>query len=277
MASALNMDYMSRLPKILGKSSQDVLLPRKLIEDNRASHVLKSLGYRYVHIDSDDITFAADNPHISTLAAPDNLTSIWLRKSVLHLFGGRYGFNEAATNERFRKSIRSAFGKLGAVASEPGPKFVFFHTLMPHDPYVFGARGQNVTFPDHSDTGHSTKRGIQYYVRQLQYINRKLLEATDSILAHSKTPPIIVIQSDEGFEALPEDFGEATVQDMRVKGLSAFYLPGKTKARPPRNLNTVNSFRFLFNEYFGTHYPLLKNASYPELDLPYQFEQMPVK
>ena len=277
MASALNMDYMSRLPKVLGKSSQDVLLPRKLIEDSRASHVLESLGYRYVHIDSDDITFAADNPHISRLAAPDNLTTIWLRKSVLRLVGGRYGFNEAATNERFRKSVRSAFGRLGAVSKEPGPKFVLFHTLMPHDPYIFGARGEKVAFPDHSDTGHSSRFGMTYYVRQLQYINTKLLEAVDAIRAHSKTPPIIVIQSDEGFEARPEDFGEAAVQQMRVKGIAAFYLPGRAKARPPRNLNTVNTFRFLFNDYFGTHYSFLKNKSYPELDLPYQFEEMRVK
>ena len=103
MASALNMDYLSRLPSILGKRSQDVLLSRKMIEDSRASHVLESLGYRYTHIDSDDITFAADNPHISPLAAPDNLTYLWLRDSVLRLVGGPIGFNEAATNERFRE------------------------------------------------------------------------------------------------------------------------------------------------------------------------------
>jgi hypothetical protein len=277
MASALNMDYLSRLPKLLGKSSQDVQLVRRMIDDSRASHVLESLGYRYIHIDSDDITFAADNPHISTLAAPDNLTYLWLRDSVLRMVGGRYGFNEAATNERFRKSVRQAFDRLGASSKKPGPKFVVFHTLMPHDPYIFGARGQSVTFPDRSDTGHSTKQGMRYYVRQLRFLNRKLLEATDAILASSKAPPIIVIQSDEGFEALSEDWGEATVQDMRVKGLSAFYLPGAAKNRVPRDLNTVNSFRFLFNQYFGTHYPLLKSASYPELDLPYQFERMPVK
>jgi hypothetical protein len=277
MASALNLDYLSRLPKILGASSQDVLLVRRMIEDSRASRVLESLGYRYIHIDSDNITFAADNPHSSPLAAPDNLTYLWLRDSVLRLVGGRYGFSEAATNERFRKSVRSAFDQLGAVAAEPSPKFVLFHTLIPHDPYVFGARGQDVTFPDRSDTGHSTKLGMKYYVGQLQYLNRKLLEVTDAILAHSKTPPIIVIQSDEGFEALPEDFGESTVRDMRVKGLCAFYLPGRAKARVPQNLNTVNSFRFLFNQYFGTRYPLLRSASYPELDLPYEFEEMRVK
>ena len=64
--------------------------------------------------------------------------------------------------------------------------------------------------------------------------------------------------SDEGFEALPEDFGEAAVLDMRVKGLSAFNLPGKRKVRLPQKLNIVNSFRFVFNEYFGTHYPFVE-------------------
>jgi hypothetical protein len=277
MASELNFDYLSRLPKILGKSSQDVLLVRRMIEDSRASHVLKSLGYRYIHIDSDNITFAADNPHISPLAAPDNLTYLWLRDSVLRVVGGRYGFDESATNERFRRSVRSAFGQLDAAAREPSPKFVLFHTLIPHDPYVFGARGQDVTFPDRSDTGHSTELGMKYYVGQLQYVNRKLLQATDAILAHAKVSPIIVIESDEGFEALPEDFGEKAVRDMRVKGLVAAYLPGRAKTRLPQKLNTVNSFRFLFNQYFGTRYPLLKSASYPELDLPYQFETMHVK
>ena len=148
---------------------------------------------------------------------------------------------------------------------------------MPHDPYIFGAHGEAVTFPDHSDTGHSSRFGMKYYVRQLQFINTKLLEAVDAIRANSKTPPIIVIESDEGFEALPEDFGETAVRDIRVKGLGAFYLPGSAKSRLPQNLNTVNSFRFLFNEYFGTHYPLLKSVSHPELDLPYQFQNMRVR
>ena len=131
--------------------------------------------------------------------------------------------------------------------------------------------------PDRSDTGHSTPKGMKYYVEQLRYVNRKLLETTDAILAHSKAPPIIVLESDEGFEALPEDWGETAVRDMRVKGLCAFYLPGRRGARLPQKLNTVNSFRLLFNQYFGTRYALLRSASYPELDLPYQFVKMRVR
>jgi hypothetical protein len=47
--------------------------------------------------------------------------------------------------------------------------------------------------------------------------------------------------------------------------------------RPPQKLNTVNTLRFVFNNYLGTSYPLLRNASYPELDFPYQFKEMPVR
>jgi hypothetical protein len=64
---------------------------------------------------------------------------------------------------------------------------------------------------------------------------------------------------------------------MRVKGISAAYLPGMPNVRPPDRLNTVNTLRFVFNRYFDAGYPLLRSASYPEGDLPYQFEEMRVR
>ncbi len=277
IAATLNLDYLSGLPKILGKSSQDVRPVKRLIQDNRAAQLLKSLGYRYVHLDTDEVTFAGGNPHISPVATPDSFTNLWLKKSVLKLIGGPLGVNDSTSNQRYRKSIESTFSQLAAVPQQPGPKFVVFHTLLPHDPYVFGPQGQPVTFPGKSEDDLGSRLGMRYYLKQLRYLNRKLLQTTDQILARSKTRPIIVIQSDEGFQANPETFGEAAMQDIRVKGLGAFYLPGRPNVRPPKNLNTTNSLRFLFNSYFGTHYKLLKNASYPELDLPYQFQPMQVR
>jgi hypothetical protein len=277
VASEVNMDYLSRLPAIVGKSSQDVRPVRRLIEYNRASRLLGSLGYRYVHLDTDEVTFTAGNPHISHVATPDTFMTLWLQQSLLSKVGGWIGFNEAASNERFRKAIRSTFSDLAAVPRQPGPKFVLFHTLMPHDPYIFGPHGENSTFPDHSEEGHTRKIGMRYYAKQAQYVETKLIEAVDAIKSRSKEPPVIVIEADEGFEANEKDWGEATVRDMRVKGFAAMYLPARAKLRPPEKLNTVNTLRFVFNSYFGTRYPLLRNASHPELDLPYQFEEMPVR
>jgi hypothetical protein len=276
IASTLNMDYLSRLPSILGKTSHDVRPVRRLIQDNRASRLLKSLGYRYIHLDTDEVTFATGNPHISPVAAPDSFPNLWLRNSILRRLGGKLGFNDAATDDRYRTSIRSTFSRLASMPQTPGPKFVVFHTLLPHDPYVFGAQGQPATF-GHSDRALGSRIAMTYYLSQLQFVNRKLLEIVDAILARSKEPPIIVIQSDEGFQANPDNLGGPAMRDIRVKGLMALHLPGVSRARVPQSANTVNTLRFVLNQYFGAHYKLLRSASYPEGHLPYQFEEMRVK
>jgi hypothetical protein len=277
VAAEVNMDYLSRLPAILGKKSQDYRPVRRLIESNRAARLLGSLGYRYVQIDTDEVTYAAGNPDISPVATPDSFMTQWLQQTVLGNVGGPIGFNEAARNERFRKTIRSRFSDLADVPRQPGPKFVLFHTLIPHDPYIFGPQGEASTFPDRSDEGHTRKSGMRYYVKQARFVETKMLEAVDAIQSQSKQPPVIVIEADEGFESNEADWGEAAVRDMRVKGIAALSLPGKPGLRPPEKLNTVNTLRFVFNNYLGTRYPLLRSASYPELDLPYQLEEIPVR
>jgi hypothetical protein len=277
IAAAVNMDYLSGLPKILGAKSQDVRPVSKLEEDNRAARLLRAVGYRYVHLDTDEVTFDGGNPGISRFAAPDNFANLWLEKSVLGLIGGRFGFDDSARNGRFRDSVRKVFSRLEAVPREPGPKFVFFHTLLPHDPYVFGPHGEAVTFPGHSDADLGSRLGMRYYLKQLRYLNGKLLEAIDAIQARSKRPPVIVLQADEGFQADEQTFSEAAMQQIRVKGLIALYLPGTGKKTVPEPANTVNTLRVVFNRYLGTHYPLLRSASHPELDFPYQFEEMPVR
>ena len=76
------------------------------------------------------------------------------------------------------RRIRSVFSSSAAVPAQPGPKFVVFHTLLPHDPYIFGARGQPVTFPGRTDEASATRPGRAYYLRQLEYIEPVLLGAS---------------------------------------------------------------------------------------------------
>jgi hypothetical protein len=276
IASTLNLDYLSRFPRVLGASSQDVRPLKRVIADNRASRLLKPLGYRYVHLDTDEVTFAGGNPDISPLAPPDSFMNLWLRKSVLRRVGGALGFDQAARDARYRDSVRSVFAKLATVPRSPGPKFVVFHTLLPHDPYVFRANGRPVTVANRSDVDLASAAGRRNYVQQLRDLNRRLLESIDRIVAGSRTPPVIVLQSDEGFSANPDTFGEAAMRAIRVKGLTAFRLPGGGPTDVPRPPNAVNTLRYVFNRYLGTHYPLLRSASYPEGDLPYQFQEMRV-
>jgi hypothetical protein len=275
MASVLNLDYLSRFPDVLGKTSMDMRPVKRVLEDNRASRLLASLGYDYIHLDTDEVTFAGRNPDISPLASPDSFMSLWLQRSILRPVGGPLGFDDESTNQRFRDSVHSVFAELSDVPSSDSPKFVVFHTLLPHDPFVFGAHGEPVTFP--ADADHTGRVGMQYYVAQLQYVRAQILASVDAILERSKTPPVILIQADEGFEIDPEIVGEAAAQDIRVKGLSAFYLPGRPDAGVPIPPNSVNDLRFVFNQYLGTHYPMLETASYPELDQLYEFKEIHVK
>jgi hypothetical protein len=148
---------------------------------------------------------------------------------------------------------------------------------MPHDPYIFGAHGQNVTFHDKTGEDHTRKIGMRYYEQQARYTQTLLLKAIDAIQAKSNQPPVILVLADEGFEASEKDWGEAAVRDIRVKGIMAMSLPGMRGARPPDKLNSVNALRFVFDRYFNAGYPMLPSASYPEGDLPYQFEKMKVR
>ena len=275
ITAELNMGYLTGLPKILGPKSQDVRPLKTLMEDNRAAQLAKSLGYRYHHMDTDEVMFSGGNPAISPVGVPDSFQSLWLRKSVLRVFGGPIGFNESAGDQRFRDTVRSGFKRLDHVISQPGPKLVAFHTLIPHDPYIFGARGQSVTFPSQSDDVIHSRLGMRYYLPQVRYVERRLLSTVDQIRAHSRTPPVIVLMSDEGFEG-GSTFSEAVTRDIRVKGLLAYSVPGLRHPAGPRPPSTVNTLRWVFNQVWGTRYPMLPAVSSPDGDYPYQWEPFKV-
>jgi hypothetical protein len=75
----------------------------------------------------------------------------------------------------------------------------------------------------------------------------------DQLLATSKTPPIIVIQGDHGGTYWKRP-------DQRMKILNAYYLPGAGNVLYP-SISPVNTFRIIFNTYFGQEFPLLPDVS----------------
>jgi hypothetical protein len=89
----------------------------------------------------------------------------------------------------------------------------------------------------------------------------------ESIIKNSSIPPIIIIQGDHG----PSHFDETT----RMGILNAYYFPEAQPALHP-SITPVNSFRVLFNTYFGTEFNLLKDTSYySEYPYAYQFDIVP--
>jgi hypothetical protein len=94
-----------------------------------------------------------------------------------------------------------------------------------------------------------------------------MLEAIDTIMANSKTPPIIIIQGDHGPWLQPKD--------KRMWNFTAVYMPGHEDTLYP-TVTPVNLFRLVFNNYFGGKYDILDDVSYfspvPKL---YEFTEIP--
>lgn len=124
----------------------------------------------------------------------------------------------------------------------PGKNFVYAHLYTIHQPFVF--------YPDGS-FHPSLKQTVDGYRDQVVFANTRLLEIVKTILAKSDPAPIIVIQGDHSY------FPDAD----RLKILNAYYLPdgGDTMLYP--TVTPVNTFRIIFDKYFGGQYELLPDVS----------------
>jgi hypothetical protein len=135
-----------------------------------------------------------------------------------------------------------------------GPKFTYVHLFIPHYPYVFGPDGEIMTDPGFygGERGDSINDDYQKqgYVNQVQYIDKRIVPILQTIISKSKNPPIIILMGDHGLKDTD-----------RRTNLLAYYLPKESDKLYP-SISPVNSFRLIFNEYFGANYPLLQDQTY---------------
>jgi len=135
-----------------------------------------------------------------------------------------------------------ALESLQKIPDLPGKKFIYAHLFTTHQPYVFYPDGRFHPF---------LQQGPSAYRDQVIYADIRLLEIVKTILAKSDPAPIIIIQGDHSY------FHDAD----RAKILNAYYLPdGGTEMLYP-TVTPVNTFRIVFNKYFGGQYDLLPDVS----------------
>lgn len=192
----------------------------------------------------------------SLMGGLNEFEKIMLNTSITRLFLDAPiipGFNKDGLTklEDFEHYTQTRFilSKLQEVPQLKGPKFVFVHILVPHSPYVFTADGKFRSTEDKSKQG---------YRDNVEFIDTNILPAIHAILDKSEQPPIVILMGDHG----PPPGKRFATREARMSILNAIYADDVTKAQLYNSISPINSFRVIFNRYFGGNYPILDDLSY---------------
>lgn len=279
LGSSLNMEYLDFLTEqTKGGASPDQSLVTPLIRTNKIIQFLKSKGYTIVNIGPKTWGPTSKNPNAEinfviqkgTYPLVDTFTTGFLNTTLAapvlsFIFHDPIDVSKDPNNNEHRKIALFELDAVEKAITIAGPKFVFVHILIPHDPFVFDKNCNPISESIVKKNNHVTN-----YLNQLQCTNTKITKLINNIIAKSKTPPVIVLQSDEGpfpmNEPIPPKQGWGSAKDQSLKEkfpiLSAYYFPGKEDTQLYPSITPVNSFRVLLNTYFDTNYELLPDKNY---------------
>lgn len=244
LASSLNMDYLKNL-----SAEEDLFYAFKLLKNNAVRKSLSGAGYKTV-VFASGFYWAEWRDADVFISPPDGPVTEFETVALFSTYArllddlGIVNFDDLS-GDRFRQRTRLVLKSFDNLVDIPGPKFVFVHVIAPHDPYAFDQNGNPVE-PDQVDQ----KKG---YAAQAAFIGKALLPGLRTLIKDSRIPPVIILQADEG----PERENAAD----HLKILNAYYLPKGADQLYP-SISPVNSFRIVFNSYFGTKFPLLEDISY---------------
>jgi hypothetical protein len=287
LASTLNMTYLDDVVNRVGRESGDYHPLYKLIDDSSVARFLKTNGYRYVHIgswwDPTEKSSIADLNY--GIAAPSDFSSTLLKTTILPEIVERLprlgihlptAVELTGDNAQYDGAL-FGFSKLEELPRLAGPKFVFAHIMIPHDPYVFDADGSRLTPVQRSE--RSTNEN---FLRQAEYTVRRLKEVVTTLLSGPEASrPIVILQTDEGpnpptwkQDGARFDWTKASQQELEIKYpiLNAFYLPGLADPGVYPRMTTVNTFRLVLSKYFGADLPLLPDRLFIYRDKAHPYE-----
>jgi hypothetical protein len=272
LASSLNLDFLQNLGLDFTSGTPNIGSLDPYILDSLVQTQLAKLGYKTVAFQTGYGFTSISNAdyYIETSSSKffspylEPFEYIFLQNSAVRIimdtqndFVYRYISPLSLQGAEYRARTENTFKELPKTVEIPSPKFVFVHLDIPHHPFIFLPDGS--INPDREfypglimPSGELRKQG---YINQVQFVNQMILPIIQGIIENSKKPPIIILQGDHGLDV-----------DNRVKILNAIYLPGKGRDDFYPSISPVNTFRVIFNNYFGTNLPLLKDQTYNSVD-----------
>ena len=274
ISSTMNMNYINFLADELGEDSRsyDPLLGKDfgLYADNQVIKNFKLMGYKVAKIGSvpmylHEIPLADTSLCYKSIHLMDNrLFDTVGRTSMIGYLIERW------SEDLQRQIILCAFEELPKISSYyEEPVFVWSHIMIPHFPLIFGANGEPITpgssllvmnNPEFTDSSWNIK---QQFLQQLQFTNKKSIKLIDEIL-EKEEQSIIIIQSDHG-SGFDTNLQDPTYADVvqKLSNLNAIYFPNeKHREMLTDDRSNVNTFRTVFNTYFGSDYDMLEDRTH---------------
>jgi len=262
--STLNLDYVQNMSDTFSPDEVELMGLFKLLDNNNVQETVSNFGYKTIAFSS-GFLWAEWRDADVYISPPDGPVTefeiIILFSTYLRVLDdkGIINFDDIHA-ERFRTRTRLILNSFDDLINIQGPKFVFIHLIVPHSPFAFDAEGNPIS-PDHADPKYG-------YLDQVKFINKFILPELKKLIEKSPNPPVIILQGDHG-PLLPDNHAA------QLKILNAYYLPNGSESLYP-SISPVNTFRVLFNEYFGADFPLLGDKSYySDLSRRYDFTVMP--
>jgi len=277
LASSLNMMYLQDLDNEFKPESTARRTLWNSLKHSAVRYNFENMGYKTVDFATgfawneleDSDVFIAPPPFTSGLSEFEGL----FLRTTLARYAQDFGWvdPDAVMGQAFRDRFNNIFDSMSKIAKMPEPTFAYVHVISPHPPFVFDPEGNPTYPPDfwNEQREYPYDMYTKGYTNQLTYLNQKTLEAIDTLLAESDTPPIIILQGDHGPWMQPKD--------RRMWIFNAYYLP-EHNDELYSTITPVNTFRLVFNAYFGGNYDMLEDVSYfspvPKL---YDFSEIPNK
>lgn len=272
LTASLNMDYLPELEARIQSGKLNVDEVWSLIKYSRVRQLLEGAGYHTITFKTgyewsnikDSDLYLSPAGSFSNFRSIQPFETMLIKSTALLILSDTQNKLLQRTlsniNYPFENQIietQFIFRELPQIPAIRGSKFVFIHLLAPHPPYIFGPNGEILTDTGYYGGKKAAPINDEYYRKgytgEVQYVNNQMLAIVKTLIAESKTQPIIILQGDHG----------ARKKNRNVI-LNAYYFPGDGKRTFYPGITPVNSFRLLFNTYFNTHFDLLPDASFNE-------------
>ena len=143
------------------------------------------------------------------------------------------------------------------------PFIVYSHILMPHSTLCMDENLNEIVVADELKLSkESPDKFADLYRKQLTGFNRLILDLVKEIQDNSEVPPIIIIHGDHGLRDRLRNKNKKLAHVLDYGILDAICLPGYDYSELSDDISLVNTYRYIFNHYFGSDLGILENKCY---------------